>query len=244
VWGHRSSDGTPLSCAARFDYETLSSIGMLIVAPEEQRKGRARELMRHLLEERPDKTSPVQLVAGTKAVTFYEALGFQSVESICKMAAEAPPAFQNIPQEKQMVSGPIDEAHFETLLNLDREVFGGNRGKVLKTRWEQAVKNVRLTNRQGTVLGFGSALLQDHQLLIGPVVAFNRFSAMKIIQELSRNHEGPVRMDVSGRDPAMRDIWQEAGFAIREQQPIMTLGGTPLPGRRDHLIALASQAWG
>jgi hypothetical protein len=217
---------------------------MLIVAPEEQRQGRGRELMRHLLEQRPDKSTPVMLVAGTKAVSFYESLGFQSIEPIHKLVKEASPTFQNIPQEKQMVSNPMDEAHFETLFNLDRQVFGGNRGEVLKTRWTQAEKNICLTNRQGTVLGFGSAIRQDRQLLIGPVVAFNRYSAMKIVQDLTCDHTGPVRMDVSRRDPAMLDIWQDAGLVQKEIQPIMTMKGAPLPGRRDHLIALASQAWG
>jgi hypothetical protein len=116
---------------------------------------------------------------------------------------------------------------------------------MLRVRCRQSEQTMRITNPQGTLLGYAMSIRQDQQLLIGPLIAFNRFSALDLISALMEHHNGgPVRIDVSSRREDLVQTLLDAGFKELDTQPVMVLDAPSLPGKRDHVFALASQAWG
>ncbi|CCQ89825.1 conserved hypothetical protein [Nitrospina gracilis 3/211] len=246
VCGERGKSGVPTACGALFDYgPALCALGMLLVTPSRQKQGVGQKIIEHLLDKREPKNKPAMLVAGSRLKAYYEKLGFREVERIHKL--EAPP------QTKPPVSTfslqqsiqPLKEQDLMPVLSVDQQVVGADRSKLLRIRYRQTEKTLRITNPQGTLLGYAMGVKQDKQLLIGPIIAFNRFSAIDLLSALMAEHNGgPVRIDVSSRREDLVQTLLDAGFKELDTQPVMVKDAPSLPGKRDHLFALASQAWG
>lgn len=200
--------------------------------------------MRHSIKEtNPDK-QPLILCSGKSVEGFYESFGFRTVERLSKLEAgpniEVPDSGFSSKIDKRQ----LDSENFERIVGLDAEVHGCNRGNLLSIRAEQAnAKTVMLKKGGETLLGYGFGILQGKQMLVGPVIAFNRFTAQEIIREVIKDHGGPVRIDVLDKRQDLKEVLLDAGFRETERQPIMLLGADKLPGRRDHIFSPASQAW-
>lgn len=246
VCGLRGESGLAAACGALFDYgPNLCALGMILVTPPKRKQGNARKIIRHLLDRRDPPGKPVMLVSGSGVRGLYEKFGFKEIERIHKL--QAPPKTSLPPSSfslKQSVQ-PISENDLPPILSVDQQVFGADRSNVLRVRRRQARQALRISNPQGTLLGYALSVQQNQQLLIGPLVAFNRFSALDLISALMEPHDGgPVRLDVSSRRTDLVQTLLDAGFEELDTQPVMVLDATALPGKRDHLFALASQAWG
>ncbi|CAI2716951.1 GNAT family N-acetyltransferase [Nitrospina watsonii] len=248
VCGPRDRSGTPTACGALFDYgPALCALGMLLVTSSQQKKGVGKKIMEHLLDRREPKGKPVMLVAGSRVKEFYEKLGFREVERIHKLQAPPKTAPPVSTFSLQQSIQPIQEQDLVPILSVDQQVLGANRSDMLRTRCRQSAQTLRITNPHGTLLGYGMgfAEAEDAQLFIGPLIAFNRFSALDLISAMMNAHNGgPVRIDVSSRREDLVQTLMDAGFQELDTQPVMVKDAPSLPGKRDHLFALASQAWG
>jgi len=246
VCGSRDKSGTPTSCGALFDYgPNLCALGMILVSPSKQKQGNAQKIVQHLLDQRDPAGKPAMLVAGSSVKEFYEKLGFKEVERIHKLQAppQTAPPVSNFSLQQSIQ--PISENDLHPIVSVDHQVFGADRSKMLRTRCRQSEQTMRITNPQGTLLGYAMGIRQDKQLLIGPIIAFNRFSALDLISALMENHNGDsVRIDASSRREDLVQTLLDAGFKELDTQPVMVIDAPSLPGKRDHVFALASQAWG
>lgn len=244
VFGKRSANAL-CACGALFEYgNALSSIGMVIVTPSEKNKGLGTEIMNHLIAQRAHPDAPVMLVAGATVGDWYDRFGFKEVEWIHKLqAAPGTPAPESAFSLKQEIF-PLEDSAWDKVLHIDREVFGADRSALLKLRYESAYKALCIQNPEGTLLGYGMCVVQGEQLVIGPLVGFNRFSAIDLMRNMMEGFNGPIRIDVSSRREDLVEVLKDAGFEKQAQQSVMVLGAPSLPGKRDHLFALASQAWG
>ncbi len=245
AFGHRNESGNVISSLVLTPFgKTMTALGMLIVRQENRRLGLATSLLRHAISESNPESRPLILCSGKTVEGYYQNFGFRTVERLSKL--EAGP---NIEIPDSGFSSKIDVHSFNTenlerVIGLDTEVNGYDRSAMLTVRAEQAIaKTVMLKKGGGTLLGYGFGIMQGEQMLIGPVIAFNRFTAQEIIREITKDHKGPVRIDVMDQRQDLKDVLIEAGFIETERQPIMLLGATELPGRRDHIFSPASQAW-
>lgn len=246
VCGERAASGTPAACGALFDYgPALCTLGMLLVTSSRQKKGVGKKIVQYLLDRREPKNKPMMLVAGSRLKEYYEKLGFREVERIHKLEAppNTPPPVSTFSLQQSIQ--PLMEQDLAPVLSVDQQVLGADRSQLLHIRYRQSEKTLRITNPQGTLLGYAMGVQQGKQLLIGPLIAFNRFSAIDLISALMAEHNGgPVRIDVSSRRNDLVQTLLDAGFKELDTQPVMVRDAPSLPGKRDHLFALASQAWG
>jgi len=246
VWGQKSAQGPALSaCGALFEYgDALSSIGMVLVTPAEKNKGLGTEMMHHLLAQRNHPEAPVMLVAGATVGSWYSRFGFREMEWIHKLqAAPGTPAPESAFSLKQKIL-PLDDGWWDKVLLIDSQVFGADRSDLLRLRHEASYKALCIQNPEGTLLGYGMCVKQREQLVIGPLIGFNRFSAIDLMRNMMEGFDGPVRIDVSSRREDLVEVLGDAGFEKQARQSVMVHGAPSLPGKRDHLFALASQAWG
>jgi hypothetical protein len=77
---------------------------------------------------------------------------------------------------------------------------------------------------------------------VGPVVSEDRRAAVALLSHLAAGHALPVRVDVpAGRDDVQ--AWaRAAGLRPLGTAALLSLGGRPLPGRRERLAALVTAA--
>ena len=245
AYGHRDESGRPVSSLVVTEFgPRMAALGMLIVCQKNRRLGLAHDLMRHAIAGNRPTDRPLVLVAGSKVEGFYTPFGFKTVERTSKL--QAPPGTQvagsGFADKIDLV--PLDDANRMRMIGLDHQVHGYDRSRMLKVRLEQAcVRQVALKKGQETLLGYGAGVLQGEQLLLGPVIGFNLFTAQEMAAALMESHAGPVRIDVPHQRRDFIETLLASGFEELDQQPIMRLNATELPGRRDHVFALTSQAW-
>ncbi len=245
MYGLRSTKNDLVACAGIFKFgKELSSIGMVLVSPKEQGKGLGKKLINHLLHEGQCFSSRIMLVAGVKAKSYYENFGFQQVESISKLVGEKLSWEFNIPKDSQMKVTSITHGDLKILNQIDSQITGGNRERMIQARFEQSQLGALIKNLKGVVLGYGIGSINGKHLFIGPIEAFSRYVVFKVIQALTKNHNGRIRLDVLDRHDELINQLISMGFRSEAQQPIMSLNGESLPGKRDHLFALSSQAFG
>ncbi len=245
IYGLRSANNDLMACAGIFEFgKELASIGMVLVCPKEQGKGLGKKLINYILYERNNFSSRIILVAGVKAKSYYEKFGFQQIESISKLVGEKLSWKINIPKDSQMIVTSISMDDLRVLNQIDCQITGGNRERMIRARIEQSQRGVLIKNLKGVVLGFGMGSINEKHLLLGPIEAFNRYVVLKVIQALTKNHKGGIRLDILDQHNELINELISVGFKREAQQPIMSLNGESLPGKRDHLFAITSQAFG
>ncbi len=245
VFGHRNETGRAISsCVLTTFGQAMTALGMLIVSEENRRLGLATALMRHAIKTTNTDKHPLILCSGKSVEGFYKSFGFHTVERLSKLEAGPDIEVPDSGFSSKIDAHPFNTENLDRVIGLDTEVHGYDRSNMLSVRTEQATsKTVMLKQGGGTLLGYGFGILQGEQMLVGPAIAFNRFTAQEIIREVIKDHAGPVRIDVMDQRQDLKDVLLEAGFKETERQPIMLLGATELPGRRDHIFSPASQAW-
>jgi GNAT superfamily N-acetyltransferase len=245
-FGHKDDHGTVLSCCAVFDFgRQLASLGMLLVREKYRRLGLATQLMEHALQSCPHEDRPIMLCAAASAEGFYKKFGFTTVEHLVKMKCPGPVRLEPSPMLDKVDLLPITEDDLTRVVHLDWQVTGGERGPLWQARLRQAQHSSLLMKKgEHTLMGFGLAVQQGKQRLLGPVIGFNRHSAIDLIRELLQDHSGPVRIDVFQQRRDLIEVLKQAGFQEVDTQAVMRTDTGPLPGRRDHLFAPVMQAWG
>ncbi len=246
AFGQRDESGKAISSCVLTRFESrLVALGMLIVASKYRHLGLGSELMRHAVSPENSHHLPIFLCSASPAEKFYERFGFRTVEQQSKLRAPAGVRVPDSGHSSKVDVRAMDEAALSRVLSLDAQVSEYDRGGLIRERFHQAEQRV-LLHKSGTetLLGYGFGVLQGDQMLIGPVLAFNRFSAQEIVRAILEHHNGPVRMDTYHQRQDFTEELLKAGFVEVERQPVMLNGANALPGRRDHLFALMAQAWG
>jgi hypothetical protein len=130
------------------------------------------------------------------------------------------------------------------IIKLDERAVGAKRGKFLVNRIEQAKECLVVKDSNGTIIGYGLSILGPINLILGPIVAANFEIASLLIDELARNHQERLRIDVpSGHEKFMLFL-EQRGFHKASQPPIMIMNSKQLLRRNGTLYGIAAQAFG
>jgi GNAT superfamily N-acetyltransferase len=225
VYGVRDETGELVGTTVltRFGAE-LAVISMVLVAARCEGRGLGRRLMTCALAEAGDAT--VFLYATRHGRPLYERLGFVSVGTshthVGRFVAPGGPG----------ASRPAQAADLAAILRLDAEVNGADRARLME-RLPGFVEQVRVVDRRGAVSGFAGAWRSVDYLVIGPVYAETVDDAKLLIGDLAGAIDGPVRLDLDGRYPRLREWVTGHGVPLRNSTTVMVHGGRPLPGDRD-----------
>jgi len=225
--------GTLLGTALHWKFGAdHASLGMVIVAPEQQGRGIGRDLMTRTMDALGERTT--FLNATPAGQPLYEKFGFKAIGSIHQHQGTGgahPPAVQLAPGERIRPLGARDPGRLSALLN---RAAGYDRTQVLG-----ALLNVAegvVLDRDGEPVGFALMRRFGRGHVIGPLVAPHIEGAQALISHLVGSNEGKfVRIDVDGNS-GLSD-WLDAVVT-------MVRGAAPRPESDVRVFAITNQALG
>jgi len=244
IYGHKNKEGKIVSSAAIVEYDSLvASIGMVIVRDEYRGLGLGKTATEKCIESvKGNKT--VMLIATDAGKPMYEKMGFISIDTVHKYLCDSFIPFRAIDFHSSSSIRDFNEEDIPQIIMLDNNAFGDNRKSFLLNRIKQATKVLVVRNADADLVGFGMVISGSENLLLGPIVAPDAETAYLLINHLTRNHSGKIRIDVpTGNDPFMTQL-EQSGFAKVSQPPIMILNSTEMPKRNQTLYGIAAQIFG
>lgn len=172
-------DGCFLGCYNQEPVATLTTtcyqhdlawIGMVLTHPDFRRRGIAGKLMAHALEFLQEKgIACIKLDATPQGKPLYERLGFLDEYGLKRWKREG---WNAVPFESgRMVSRPIRESDWDTLIPLDTKAFGVSRRNLLRALYGQSDRSLLILDASGSTVGFGMirrGMVADY---LGPLVS-------------------------------------------------------------------------
>jgi GNAT superfamily N-acetyltransferase len=220
--------------------EVLAWIGMVLVDPQFRDKGIGTALLGKALDHLSARQVPcVKLDATPEGRPIYKRQGFHVEYAIERCVLKRPGNANTI------VPAPDGIEAIESILPIDREIFGADRSALLKSVASSAPDFV-IAARQGSSLG-GYALgrkgsLADH---LGPWVASSAAAAREILNRfLGRSQRDVVFVDVVKENPWAPALLAEHGFQSSRSLTRMYLGHNKYPGPPKHLCAILGPEFG
>lgn len=243
IYGHKNDEGEIISSAAIIEYgPKLASIGMVIVSQEYKGMGLGRKATQKCLDSIPISTTAM-LIATEEGKPMYEKMGFHSIDSVHKFLSDS---YEPLITSSNQISNikPLCKKEISPLINLDIEAFGDTRRTFLINRINQSKEALVVKSLDGKIIGYGLSIQGPVNLILGPIVAPDSQTALLIIDQLSRYHQGKLRIDVpSGNDDFISKL-ENLGFSKVSQPPIMIKNSNVLPSRNNTLYGIAAQIFG
>lgn len=158
------------------DYDDFAYIGMMSVAPGEQRQGIGQRLLEEILARLEQRGCPTVLLdASPSGAPLYRRYGFCDDGEVLVLKR----SFQSeIPVTMVEHVSPVTEADLPALLAFDASMFGGNRARLLKTYWaEDPSRTLIARDEAGQISGY----LLAQASVLGPWIAQSGEVAEKLL---------------------------------------------------------------
>jgi GNAT superfamily N-acetyltransferase len=238
VYGIDDPDGGLAGAVVSTRYGTgVAAIGMMLVARKQERQGLGRRLMTHALDR--SGTAGAWLTATDYGRPLYERLGFRTIGHSSAYTG----SFRPRPSDPaQPVSRPMTAADLPAVLALDAEVCGVPRTELV-TRLPAFCTSLRVVDGPSGITGYGGAWRNESITVLGPLIAGDGQTALALLSDLAAEAEGPLRVDVEHRWPALIDWAVEHGLSRAFTTAVM-IHGADLPGDRDRLFLPVTVALG
>jgi GNAT superfamily N-acetyltransferase len=216
-------------------YGSFSWMGLVGTHPAVRGRGHATRLSDHLVKWSYAKgCRTVALDASKLGRPIYERLGFQPVGSVVRLA-RAPTHEQLTP-----AVGPVACATKDQVLELDSEVFGGDRSSLIEMLMAGHLGS-RLVSRHTAGRLSGFLFVQDR--LIGPGAAASPETVRDLIQDAMLD-SSPEQTLLLPSESAYLDVLLSLGFVEQQRLTHMRHGDQRIGGRRHQLLAQTSFAAG
>jgi len=218
----------------------LAWVCMILVDAAQRGRGVGTRLVEAVLE-RLDDMQTVGLDATRQGEGVYARLGFAESGRLFRMAVDRPRRGHPRAVETQA----LGRDELDGVLELDREVFGADRGELLRWALEQAPEAARVAKDRGAVEGYCLGRRGDHSHQIAPIVARRVAVARALVADaLEAPRAGRVIVDAA----VHHTDWLESlrGLGFREHRPLMRMyrGGARAPGRPDLQLAIFGPEFG
>ena len=228
----------------------VSWLSMLLVDPAFRGMGIGTRLMREAIENLGDRET-IKLDATPLGQPIYERLGFRDEYGLMRVTIGAMPDIDRVSAEERGYRPrprdvtPIAERPLEPILELDRRVFGDDRGPLLDAlRW-RTPKMAWLVVDGGHTRGFCMGRHGTEFTQVGPLVAESVGDAIALCRAVMRGLAGrAVVLDVPVAQVAFLQWLYALGFA--EQRPLtrMYRGANRKPGLPAQQFAIAGPELG
>jgi hypothetical protein len=168
----------------------------------------------------------------------YARLGFVETSRLSRL--EAIGRSETAPSAAGAV-GPIGADAIDAVLALDREVFGADRGHLL--RWAALQAPALCVWEEGRISGYCFGRRGALSRQIGPVVARDMTTARALVQAARGVSDERVVLDASADRPEWRAALEADGF--REQRPLVRMyRECSPPGRPEMQLAIFGPEFG
>jgi GNAT superfamily N-acetyltransferase len=230
---------------------TLAWVCMILVDPDQRGHGIGTRIVEGVLERLTD-IDTIGLDATPFGQGVYGRLGFVEtsrllrVEAVAQRATAAGDDNHGQPKARHTdvaSTRAMQPADLERVLEVDRRVFGADRGDLLRWAAGRAPALCRVDDA-GTIVGYCFGRPGAHSRHIGPVVARDVATARALVAaSIQAEPQGRIVLDL----PAGRSDWQSAleamGFAVQRPLIRMFRGSRPL-GRPDRQLAIFGPEFG
>lgn len=235
LFGH-DNDGQLVSCIAVFPYKTgFTSLGMLIVHPDFQRKGLGRSLLDICMKKAPP-LQPVTLIATDAGSPLYHAYGFSTVTSIHRLERK-----RTTTKPGPFATRTITSQDLNTLIQFDYIASGAHRPNLYSILLHRAHLALKIEKNDG-LEAFALCIRKGDILCISPLIASNEEDALHLLLSICNQWNGTVRIDVSHTQKSFRDKLLSFEFEETLLSPFMIKNGGNLPGKRDFIFAMMDAA--
>jgi GNAT superfamily N-acetyltransferase len=238
-------DGRAIGSAGAIVYgDELAWVCMVLVDPAERGHGLGTTLVEQVLA-RLGTFAVVGLDATPSGQPVYARLGFADAYGLARL--ECGPSGRRQVAADEGARGTVRalaESDLATVLGWDREVFGADRGGVLRRQLAAAPESAFALERKGALAGYCLGRPGHRAGQIGPVVAHDRETARALVTAcLTSRPEQRFFLDAP-ENPEWRSDLQQLGFV--EQRPFtrMYRGGGAVPGEREPLFAIVGPEFG
>ncbi|MDT0489413.1 GNAT family N-acetyltransferase [Streptomyces griseus] len=238
-YGIDSPDGKGLAaaCVMTSYGPRLAAVGMLLVAERHARRGIARRLMRHVLEEAG--STPLALYATPQGRRLYEELGFVQVGRTERLSgrfrAEAPAS--------AVSTRPATADDLQAMVRLDLPVFGVDRTHII-ARLPAFSDRLRVAEENGELTGYAALWPSGTSHAVGPLIARDTATAKALVTALAATTDRPLRIDVDARHEELLGWLVERGLEPGSRTAVMTYGVADLPGDASRRFAPLTIATG
>ncbi len=241
-WGLARADGTLVASTLVLPYgAAFAWVSMVLVLPEERRKGHASVLLKRALSDLEALGLTPVLDATPAGREVYVREGFRDSWGFgrfflraARLARAGPPAGVR----------PLVEADWPAILELDTPAFGTSREPLLKALARRLPQAALVAERDGRIRAFllGRDGREAHQL--GPLVALDREAAPALLAAALARVAAPLYMDIGDQAPALRACAEAHGFVLQRRFTRMVLGAGRAPGDTGRMMAVAGPELG
>ncbi|HKH69039.1 MAG TPA: GNAT family N-acetyltransferase [Reyranella sp.] len=231
-------DSSTIGVGLRWSFgREVGTIGLVLVAPEQQGRGIGRALMEALIADASSRA--LMLNATAEGLPLYEKLGFVSTGLVRQHQGRLsvlPPA-PDVPLRRAV---PADHA---ALCVLDATVFGADRSALIGSLL--ASGDVWLVDRVGQPAGFAILRTFGRGMIIGPVVASTEDEAIALVAAAAKAAPpGVMRVDIPAHAEGLAAWLTAAGLPAIDTVTVMLRGNWPATWQGLQRFGLALQAWG
>jgi GNAT superfamily N-acetyltransferase len=224
--------------------ERFAWIGMVLVDPEFQKRGIGTQLLKKAVEYLDQRGIPtLKLDATPQGRPLYAKLGFVTEYQIERWILKRPGG--NVAGKAKSSFVRLAEEQFALIRSMDGDIFGADRGFLLRSLHEEAQDFAMCIIDHGAPQGytFGRrGAFADH---LGPWMAQSRSAAEKLLHEfLARSTRETLLVDCVTPNPFAIELLHVSGFAQARILTRMYRGTNAHPGNPDRLCAIAGPEFG
>jgi ribosomal protein S18 acetylase RimI-like enzyme len=230
-------DGQVIGTSATITYEErLAWIGMVVVDPQHRARGIGKALLGKAIHYLDSKRIPcVKLDATPQGKPLYEKFGFVSEFEIERwmLARMADPK-----------SALPDSIEIDGVLQLDREIFGVDRGGLLRTVQDAHPEFTLLARRPGGIAGYAFARRGSRADHLGPWMADSERVAAQLLDTFLERAGDRVFVDCVVQNPFALPLVRARGFEFSRPLTRMFRGSNKHPGQPARLCAILGPEFG
>jgi len=240
-WGLTRADGTLVASTLVLPYGGFAWVSMVLVLPEERRKGYAARLLRTALADLQAAGLTPVLDATPAGRAVYLQEGFLDTWGFRRYQLTVGARARREPGEGVR---PLAEADWPQILALDVRAFGARRERLLRALAERLPQAALVCAREGSVRGYLLGRDGREACQLGPLVADTTDTAIALVGTALHAVPTPLYLDAVDRAGALVTWLGERGFV--EQRPFtrMVRGAGPAPGDASQVMLVAGPELG
>lgn len=243
------SNGAPAGTATTTVYGAeLAWIGMVLVHPDQRRRGIGQALLQRCLGHLRDRgVRCIKLDATPLGQPVYERLGFKDEWTLNRWERSGPPDPSATSDSNSRIRN-WRETDVGLIDRIDTAAFGVSRCRLLEELVRQSGRALVAESETGGLVGYGLLGRGSRALRLGPVVAQSSDTAIQIIEALMTRGgtrvEEKIFWDIPDQNPAAMAWAAEHGFTIQRTLTRMYLGDNTAPGDSQKQFAIAGPELG